>query len=265
MLRSMLGDTYGTGFSSYLKRIHGLLAVLVMLSGGLYAPLTFAQPPAAPTELATTPVSPANNNNPSVTGNAEALSTVDIFTDVACTAPAVASGVATGAGNFSIPVTLTDDTTTTFYATATNGFGNSSCSTDSATYVEDSTSPAAPTGLATTPSSPANNNSPNVTGNAETGSTVKLYTNSTCTSSVVGSGTATGGSFSIGVTVTDDTTTDFYATATDVAGNVSSCSTSTVSYEEDSTSPAAPTSLATTPSSPANNNNPSVTGSAETD
>ena len=76
------------------------------------------------------------------------------------------------------------------------------------------------------------------------------------------SGTS-GGTFSIQITgLTDDTTTTFYATATDAAGNVSAVS-SGVTYVEDSTAPGAPTSLGTTPASPANNNSPSVTGSVE--
>src|SRR5205085_4563617 len=58
----------------------------------------------------------------------------------------------------------------------------------------------------------------------------------TCTSAVAGSGTATGGSFSIAVSVTDNTTTNYFATSTDAAGNTSACSTSTVQYVEDSLS-----------------------------
>jgi len=159
----------------------------------------------------------------------------------------VGTGTATG-GSFSIGVTVTDDTTTDFYATATDVAGNvSGCSTSTVSYEEDSTSPAAPTGLATTPSSPANNNSPNVTGSAEAGSTVKLYTNNTCSSSVVGSGTVTGGNFSIGVTVSNDSSTDFYATATDAAGNTSSCSSSAAAYTEDSTHPAIAKSIPGSP------------------
>ena len=44
------------------------------------------------------------------------------------------------------------------------------------------------------------------------------------------------------VAVADDTTTTFNATATDAAGNASGCSSSSVTYVEDSTAPARPTS-----------------------
>src|SRR5207253_4794229 len=117
--------------------------------------------------------------------------------------------------------------------------------------------------LSVSPASPANNNSPAISGSAEAGSTVKLYTNASCTSAVAGSGTAASfASPGLSVAVADNSSTTFYATATDAAGNVSSCS-SGVAYVEDSTSPGAPGSLAVSPSSPANDNAPKVSGSAE--
>lgn len=95
-------------------------------------------------------------------------------------------------------------------------------------------SPAKPVFISTTPTSPANNNNPSINGTAEAGSTVALYTDSGCTSAVAGSGPATGGSFSIAVTVADDNSTTFYGIATDGAGNSSACSTSSITYVEDS-------------------------------
>src|SRR5205814_1656309 len=78
---------------------------------------------------------------------------------------------------------------------------------------------------------------PHVKGSAEAGSTVKLYTGAGCTNQA-GTGTADGsGHFDIAVTVDDDSTTTFTATATDAANNTSDCSTDSVTYIEDSTQP----------------------------
>src|SRR5204862_989556 len=127
------------------------------------------------------------------------------------------------------------------------------------TYVEDSTAPAAPSSLATSPASPANNNGPKVTGSAEAGSTVKLYTSSSCTGSPDATGSAaTFSSPGIATSgVADDSSTTYYATATDAAGNVSSCSPG-VTYVEDSTAPRPPSPLVSSPPPAANGHYPHV-------
>src|SRR5207247_344745 len=109
--------------------------------------------------------------------------------------------------------------------TATDAAGNVSLCSSGLTYVEDSAAPGAPSSLSVSPASPANNNSPSISGTAEAGSTVKLYNNASCTSAVAGSGTAAAfSSPGLSVSVADNSSTTFYATATDAAGNVSSCS-----------------------------------------
>ena len=106
------------------------------------------------------------------------------------------------------------------------------------TYVEDSTAPAAPSSLGSTPASPANDNNPKISGSAEAGSTVNLYSTSDCSGAPTATGpAATFSSPGLAVAVADDSTTTFKATATDPAGNVSSCSPGTT-YVEDSTQPA---------------------------
>src|SRR5207249_4771026 len=176
-------------------------------------------------------------------------------------APA-ATGTAAAFGT-GITVAVTDDSSTTFKATATDAAGNvSGCSASSVTYVEDSTAPALPASLASSPIGPANNNSPSISGTAEAGSTVKIYTTGSCTGAPTATGTAAAFATGITVAVSDDSTTTFKATATDAAGNVSGCSSS-VTYLEDSTSPSAPSGLGSTPASPANDNAPKVYGAAE--
>ena len=55
----------------------------------------------------------------------------------------------------------------------------------------------------------------------------------------------------------------FRATVTDTAGNTSACSTSSVTYVEDSTAPARPDLAAGAARGPANDNTPEVIGAAE--
>jgi beta-mannanase len=191
-------------------------------------------PPAAPTVSSVSPASPANNNSPAVIGSAEAGSTVKLYTNNTCTSAVAATGSAAAFASPGLTVSVANNTTTTFYATATDAAGNtSSCSSTSVTYVEDSTAPAAPTVSSTSPASPANDNSPEVIGSAEAGSTVKLYTNNTCTSAIAATGTAAVFA-SPGLTVSfkDNETKTLWATATDAAGNVSACSTTSVTYKE---------------------------------
>src|SRR4029077_1809236 len=115
-----------------------------------------------------------------------------------------------------------DDSSTGFRATATDASGNTSACSAPITYVEDSTAPAPPTLSDTDPDSPANDNSPQVKGSAEAGSTVSLYTSSACAGSPVAQGSAANlGSPGLAASVADDSSTSFRATATDAAGNTS--------------------------------------------
>src|SRR5713101_6806667 len=105
-------------------------------------------------------------------------------------------------------------------------------------FVVDNTPPSPPTLASTIPASPANDNNPHILGTAEPLSAVELFTNSGCTGSPAGTGTANGsGNFNIQVTVADNTTTTFFAHARDAAGNISDCSTSGITYVEDSSLP----------------------------
>src|SRR5205085_2671611 len=193
--------------------------------------------PLAASSLATSPAAPANDNFPEVSGSAEASSTVKLYTNASCTSAVAATG---GAAAFSSPgltVSVGDDSSTTFHATATDAAGNVSPCSSGVGYVEDSTPPTPPSALSVSPASPANANSPSISGTAEAGSTVKLYTNASCTSAVAASGTAAAFATGLSAAVADNSSTTFSATATDAAGNASSCS-SGVAYVEDSTKPA---------------------------
>ena len=75
-------------------------------------------------------------------GIAEPNSSVKLYTNPTCTSLVAGTGTADGSGDFEITVSVGDNTTTTFYATATNSFGTSPCSSTSVTYVEDSSNAA---------------------------------------------------------------------------------------------------------------------------
>src|SRR5207249_2450641 len=154
-----------------------------------------------------------------------------------------------GAAAFASPglaVTVGDNTSTTFKATATDAAGNASACSSGFTYVEDSTVPAAPRGLASTPAAPATDSNPSITGTAESGSTVKLYTTSDCSGTPAANGSAASfASPGFTVSVADNSSTTFKATATDAANNTSPCSAG-FTYVEDSIVPAAPSGLAST-------------------
>jgi methionine-rich copper-binding protein CopC len=76
-----------------------------------------------------------------------------------------------------------------------------------------------------------------VKGNAEGGAAVSLSTNSLCTPVVGSSSAAAFASPGIAATVAAGSITKFFAKATDPAGNASACSTSSVTYAQDSVRP----------------------------
>ena len=171
------------------------------------------------------------------------------------------------AGDFNgvtgITAAVPADQTTGLRATATDAAGNASSCSAPFPYTEDSTAPNTPAIDDTDPNSPANDNSPEVKGIAEFGSTVRIYDNPTCTGVPIASGPAAAfNSDGITTPVPDDQTTGLRATATDQPSNTSACSAA-LAYTEDSTAPAAPTITDTDPDSPANENNPEFKGTAE--
>ena len=213
----------------------------------------------------TTPASPANDNDPRITGTAEAGSTVNLYATADGTGGSIASGTAAafgGAGS-THPTSPTTPPPPTPQGQPTPP-ATSPPARRRPRYVEDSAAPSAPSSLATLPASPANDNDPRITGTAEAGSTVNLYATADCTGGSIASGTAAafGGAGLNPPDIADNTTTSYTARATDAPGNQSACSAS-VSYVEDSAAPSAPSSLGTLPASPANDNDPRITGTAE--
>jgi len=131
--------------------------------------------------------------------------------------------------------------------TITNPDGQSVTATGLVSVGTAGADPTIPCLNGTTPDSPANENEPEIFGSTDAGSTVTLYTDSDCNGTPVGSGSAS--EFAApGIevdSVPENSSTTYYATATDVSNDVSDCSstlgTSAASetYVEDSISPVA--------------------------
>jgi hypothetical protein len=96
--------------------------------------------PPAPTLTGTTPASGTNENSPKVKGNAQAGTTVQLYSAVTigeCTpASLLASDTAAVFASPGIPIAVGDNTTTVVRATATDAAGNSSPCTNSINYIE---------------------------------------------------------------------------------------------------------------------------------
>jgi hypothetical protein len=181
-----------------------------------------------------------------------------------------------GAG---VQVTVGSGSITTFYATIRDNSGTSPCSTESVTYRQVNGPPSPPVFGVVTPPSPADDNFPHLNGSADGESTVTIYSSPDCSGQPLGSGSAaTFANPGIQVPVADNSTTTFFATAA-WGGFSSSCSASSISYQEvtsaspptsapsppgtrPSSSPPAPPHLRTTPAGRANDNTPLISGSA---
>jgi Regulator of chromosome condensation (RCC1) repeat/Putative Ig domain/PASTA domain len=125
--------------------------------------------------------------------------------------------------------TPTEDGTYTGVVSATNDVF--SPETQAFSITVDTTAPPAPSRLGAVPPSPSPDLHPGIFGTAEAGSTVRLYDNAACAGSPRATGSATAfSSAAMKLAVTPGSTTIVYATATDAAGNVSACSTSSVTY-----------------------------------
>ena len=129
------------------------------------------------------------------------------------------STTANSNGTFSITSSTLREGSYSISATATDPAGNTSSSSESLSITVDTTAPLAPIFL--TIGDTKNNSTPTITGNAEAGSTVKLYNGST----LLGSATAdSNGAFSITSSTLNDGTYSLTSTATDIGGNISESS-----------------------------------------
>jgi hypothetical protein len=227
------------------------IAGMGLVSVALLAPSFAAAVPRTPELLGTHPSSPGISLSPRLYGTADEVittvfdpqpqpdgpfadgeeGTVAIYSTPDCSGPALISGGSSEFEGSGISVTVLPDSITTFYATNEDASGVSSCSAG-ITYrqVEDPPAPAVVTGV--TPASPADNNFPLVSGSAEADSTVKIFTNASCSGSPLATaGASIFSGLGIQVSVPDNSTTTFYALAS-WAELPASCSSTSATYQE---------------------------------
>ncbi len=178
----------------------------------------------------------------------------------------VSGGVAVNSVTYTDPTHITLDLDTTAATngaqsvTITNPDGQTSTCTPLVVGT-DTDAPTAPNPQGTTPSTPGNSNNPKVFGsNAECGATVSLYTDASCTTLAASGSAIAFASPGIPVTVGANTSTRFWAQATDVSNNTSACSTSSTPYVEDSIPPQV--SVDSGPTGSTTNKSPTFTFSA---
>ncbi|NVD97745.1 Ig-like domain-containing protein [Massilia sp. BJB1822] len=171
-----------------------------------------------------------NDNTPTITGTADANATVKLYDTDGTTL--LGTATADGAGNWSITSSALGDGSHTLKVTQTDSGSNTSPLSNGLAVSIDTTV-AAPTALAVAASSDSgtlgdgisNVGTPQITGHAEANATVRLY--DTDGTTLLGTATANGaGNWSITSSVLSEGTHTLTAKQTDVAGNVSSASSS---------------------------------------
>ncbi|MGR2723905.1 Ig-like domain-containing protein [Chromobacterium sp. W521] len=215
------------------------------------------------------------NNQPTVTGTAEANSTVTVYVDGTAVGTTTADG--SGAWSYNIATPLSDGNHS-IRTTATDLAGNASGQSTAYSITVDTAAPAAPSGVGLSSATDTGsshsdgitgNNQPTITGTAEANSTVTVYVDGTAVGTATADGSGTW-NFNIATPLSDGNHS-IRATATDLAGNASGQSTSR-SITVDTSAPAAPSgvglsSATDTGSSHSDgitgNNQPTVTGTAE--
>ena len=235
------------------------------------APLAYVEDstdPAEPVIVSTTPPSPSGTDTtPQVSVTGEPGATLALFTTADCTgAGAIRTPCRAVGRSTSPPRSPPTRRPASARARPTPPATSATAPTRSHTRTTRPTPPRRRS-PSPCPPSPGNDATPNVKGTAEAGSIVTLYKQAACAGPVAGSGTAASfaGAGLTSTAVLSGQTDDFSATATDAAGNVSPCSTTTVTYFLDDDAPTAPTISGTDPASPSNVGAPLVEGTAEPD
>ena len=191
--------------------------------------------PEAPSVTARDTASPGTANTLKILGSAPSSSTVRLYTDSACTSAVAATGTAADFASPGLSVTVASDSTTTFYATASNAAGASACSATSVSYVEDSTAPVQPT-VTVGPSSPGKVRSVAWEWTGEGGSTSQCKLERGAT--LISDWASCTSPKSYDLTGEADGTYTFSVRSRDALLNTSTAATAT--YQLDTTAPAAP-------------------------
>ena len=179
-----------------------------------------------------------NDNTLTLTGTAEANSTVKVYDG----ATLLGSATANGSGAWSYTTAALSNGAHSLTATATDAAGNTGVASSALSVTIDTTAPVAPAIASFSTDSGmvgdgiTNDNTLTLTGTAEANSTVKVYDGAT----LLGSATANGsGAWSFTTAALSNGAHSLTATATDAAGNTGAAS-SALSVTIDTTAPVAP-------------------------
>lgn len=158
-----------------------------------------------------------SDNTPTITGTAEANSTVKVYDGETL----IGTVTADGSGNWTlIPTTALSDGSHAITATSIDAAGNVSAASNTVNITIDSTAPLAPVITGPEDGTVTSDNTPTITGTAEANSTVKVYDRGTLIGTVTADGS---GNWTLTPpTALVDGTHSITATATDALGNVSS-------------------------------------------
>ena len=229
-------------------------------------------PPLAPSGLGLFAPSNSlgNDATPEITvSGVEENAQVELYSDNTCSTSA-SSSVSVSLGQSSVTIeanSFARDGTVTYYARQIDAAGNiSSCSSQTLSYTYDVTPPLAPSGLGLfAPSNSLGNDAtPEITvSGVEENAQVTLYSDNTCSTSASSSVSVSLGQSSVTIEANSfarDGTASYYALQTDATGNTSLCSTASVSYTYDATSPLPPSnlSLSAPPNSLSNDATPEI-------
>ena len=180
-----------------------------------------------------------NDNTLTLTGTAEAGSTVKVYDG----ATLLGSITANGSGAWSYTTAALTNGAHSLTATATDAAGNTGVASTALAVTIDATAPVAPTIASFSSDSGVsgdgitNDNTLTLTGTAEANCTVKVYDGAT----LLGSATANGsGAWSYTTAALTNGAHNLTATATDAAGNTGAASTA-LAVTIDTTAPVAPT------------------------
>lgn len=97
--------------------------------------------PTTPSITSTSPVSPADNNSPSVQGTADAGTTVSLYDNSSCSGASLGTGAAATFASPGIAIAVGDNTTTELHALATDPRGHVSNCSPGFHYMENTPSP----------------------------------------------------------------------------------------------------------------------------
>ena len=167
-----------------------------------------------------------NDTTPTLTGTAEANSTVTVYDGVTT----LGTTTANGAGTWSFTTAALGQTLHSFTATATDAAGNVSAASSSYSLTIDTTAPTTPTSFSYSSGPPHK-----ISGNAEANSIVNVYVDLddsgtlNAGDTLIGTATATGGGQANNISLSSYTGSHkLLITATDSAGNVSSAALTSI-------------------------------------